>query len=70
MLNRVVLAVVVAVVVGLVCLFVGTLLVTFKVPPAVAVGGFLAAYAWVLGGLAGLWHFFGGGGFPSFGGPK
>lgn len=61
MLSRVVLAVVVAVVVGLVCILVGSILNTLNVPIAATVGGFLVAYGWALGVLAGLWHFFGGG---------
>ena len=69
MLNRLVLAVVIAIVVGLVCLLVGMLLASLGVPPAEAVGGFLTEYAWVIGVLAGLWHFFSGGSF-SFGGLK
>lgn len=69
MLNRLVLAVVVAVVVGLVCILLGSVLVTLKVPIALTIGGFLAAWGWVLGVLAGLWYFFGGGSFnlPKFG---
>jgi hypothetical protein len=64
MLARLVLAVVVAVVVGLACILLGTILATLKVPIAVTVGDFLAAWGWVLGVLAGLWFFFTGGTFP------
>lgn len=64
MIGRLVLAVVVAVVVGLVCLLVGGLLGTINVPVAHTVGGFLQTWGWVLGLLAGLWYFFGGGSFP------
>lgn len=61
MLNRIVWAVVVAVAVGLGCLLIGTLLNALGVPPATAVGGFLVAYAWVIGILAGLTSFVRGG---------
>lgn len=58
MIGRVVLAVVVAVVVGLLCILLGGILVTLQVPIAVTVGGFLVQWGWVLGVLAGLWYFF------------
>lgn len=61
MLGRIVLAVVVAVVVGLVCMgLLGPLLVGMHVPPAVIVGAFLVTYGWTLGILAGLWYYFSG----------
>lgn len=61
MISRVVLTVVVAVVVGLVCILLGSILITLQVPIAVTIGGFLAVWGWVLGVLAGLWFFFRGG---------
>lgn len=61
MIMRIVMAVVVAVVVGLICILLGTLLNALGVPPATAVGGFLLAYAWVIGILAGLIYFLRGG---------
>jgi hypothetical protein len=61
MIMRVVYAVVVAVVVGLACILLGVLLNALGVPPATAVGGFLTAYAWVIGALAGLLYFLRGG---------
>jgi hypothetical protein len=61
MISRIVLAVVVAVVVGLLCILLGSVLITLKVPIAVTIGGFLVTWGWVLGVLAGLWHFFRGG---------
>jgi hypothetical protein len=64
MIARLVLAVVVAVVVGLVCLLLGGILGSLGVPIAETVGSFLARWGWVLGILAGLWFFFGGGSFP------
>ncbi len=67
MIARLVLAVVVAVVVGLVCILLGDILSTLKVPIAVTIGDFLSAWGWVIGVLAGLWYFFSGGSFPSFG---
>ena len=61
MIRRLVLAVVVAVVVGLACLLIGLILDSLHVPIASTVGGFLIMWGWVLGVLAGLWQFFGGG---------
>jgi hypothetical protein len=64
MLSRIILAVVVAVVAYLICIFVGgVLLVSLGVPIAVAVGRFLVQWATVISVLAGLWFFFAGGGF-------
>lgn len=63
--GRAVLAVVVAVVVGLVLVgLLGPILVALAVPPAVVVGEFFVRYGWVLGILAGLWFYFSGAGFP------
>lgn len=62
MLVRIVLAVLVAVITYLVCIFVGgVLLVSLKVPIAVATGQFLDTWASVISILAGLWYFFAGG---------
>ena len=58
MLERIVLAVIIAVVIGLVCILVARLLKAVNVPPAEAVGGFLEQFAWAIGILAGLWAFF------------
>jgi hypothetical protein len=63
MIARIVLAVVVGVVVFLVCTFVGGLLVTIAISWVAAVGSFLVKWASLLGLLAALWRFFGGGGF-------
>lgn len=57
-LNKFVKALVVAVVVGLVCILGGSLLVTMNVPPATAVGGFLNSYAWGIGLVAGFYYYF------------
>jgi len=57
-LRKLILAVVVAVAVGLGCILLGGILASLNVPPAEAVGHFLSAYAWVLGVLAGLWFYF------------
>lgn len=57
MLNRIIIAVVLGVVAGLVCLAVGTLLEALHVPPATVVGGFLTAWAWVIAVLVGLYVF-------------
>lgn len=61
MISRIVMAIVVAVLVGLGCLLLGMVLNSLNVPPAEAVGRFLTQYAWVVGILAGLIHFFRGG---------
>lgn len=67
LIGRLVLALVVAIVVGFVLAVVlGPLLVTqmAKIPIAVFVGGILVTWGWLLGILAGLWHFFAGNGWP------
>ena len=65
MINRIVLACIVAVVIYLVCIFVGGVILTsLGVPIVVAVGAFLAQYAGIIAALAGLWHFFSGGAWP------
>lgn len=68
MIARLVLAVVVAMVVGLGCILLGSILAGLGVPIAKTVGGFLTQWGWVLGVLAGLWYFFSGGTFPNLGG--
>lgn len=65
MLNRIILACLVAVIAYLVCVFVGgVILVSLAVPIVVATGKFLDQYAGVIAALAGLWYFFSGGGNP------
>jgi hypothetical protein len=60
-LGRLVLAVVVAVFVGLVCVaLLGPLLLMIAAPVAQIVGEFLITWGWILGLLAGLWLFFSG----------
>ncbi len=61
MISRIVLAVIVAVVVTLGCILLGGILTTLRVDVAITIGEFLENYAAVIGCLAGLWHFFGGG---------
>lgn len=58
MLARIVMAVVVAVVVTLACILIGSILITLEVAIAVTIGDFLKDWAGVIGVLAGLWHFF------------
>jgi hypothetical protein len=58
MISRIVLAVVVAVAVGLGCMLLGGILASLNVPIAVTVGSWLTSYGWVLGVLVGLWYFF------------
>jgi hypothetical protein len=65
MLRKIVLAVIVAIVVTLGCIFLGDVLGTLKVDIAVTVGDFLKQWGSVIGILAGLWYFFAG---PSWGG--
>lgn len=57
MLNRLLIAVVLGVVAGLVCLLVGSLLATIPVPFVVTVGGFLVTWAWVIGLLVAIYSF-------------
>lgn len=52
MIARLVVAVVVGVAVGLICLLLGAVLASLGVPPAEAVGHFLTRWAWVIGVLA------------------
>jgi hypothetical protein len=58
MLSRLILSVVVAVVVGLVCLLAGAILDSLGIPITSTIGAFLTRWGWVLGILAGLWWFF------------
>ena len=69
LISRIVLAIVVAIAIGLVCLLVGVVLVVIDAPIAVSIGTFFKEWAWVIGLLAGIWHFFAGS--PNFwrGGP-
>lgn len=63
MINKLVLAVVVAVVVTLACVLVGGILQSLSVSVATTVGNFLVKYSYALGVLAGLWYYFAGGSF-------
>ncbi len=66
MIKRAVLAVIVAIFVGLVCMYLlGPILVSLVVPIAVIVGDFFVRFGWTLGILAGLWYFFSGSSWPS-----
>ena len=67
MLTRIIQAVIVAAAVGLGCLFLGMLLASLGIPITDAVAAFLTTWGWVIGVLAGLWYFFGGGSFPRLG---
>lgn len=60
MLQKLILAVVVAVIITLACELLGAILKTLSVPIAVTVGDFLTRYGSVLGVLAGLWYGFAG----------
>ena len=66
MIGKAVLAVVVAVVVGIVLVgLLGPILISINVPIAETVGRFFKDWGFVLGLLAGLWYFFAGG-WPGF----
>lgn len=60
MISRLILAVVVGVLTVLVCVLVGSLLITIPVAFAVTVGTFLKDYSALLGLLAALYYFFSG----------
>ena len=61
-LRLLILAVVIAVIVGLVLVgLLGPVLVSLHVPIATTIGGFLIEFGWVLGVLVGLWYYFSGG---------
>jgi hypothetical protein len=60
MIEHVVIAILVACIVGLVCVFAGRMLKAAGVPFLVAAGGFLEQFAWGIGLIAGLWFYFGG----------
>lgn len=64
MIVRIILALIVAVAVGLACLFVGAVLGSIGAPFTDAVASFLARWGWAVGGLAGLWYFFTGQTWP------
>lgn len=60
-LTRLVLAVIVAVVVGIALVgLLGPVLVTVKVPIATTIGAFFVNWGYVIGVLAGLWYYFAG----------
>lgn len=61
MISRIAIAILVGVIVWLLCLFGGGLLATLPIPPIQFAGRFLVQWAYVIGFLAGLWHFFTGG---------
>jgi hypothetical protein len=58
--TKLVLAVVVAVVAGLLLVLLGSILVTLGVPIATTVGNFFEKYGFALGILAGFWYYFAG----------
>lgn len=61
MIGRIVLALIIAIVVGLgLTALLGPILVGLAVPIAVTIGAFFVTWGWVLGVLAGLWYFFAG----------
>jgi hypothetical protein len=64
MIELIVLAVIIAVAVGLLLVgLLGPILSSLNVPVATTVGGFFSQYGWVIGVLAGLWYFFSNGKF-------
>ena len=78
MIENIILAVIIAPIVGLLLVgLLGPILKSLAVPIAVTVGEFFVKYgwvlgvlAWVLGVLAGLWYFFAGGPILGFGGKR
>ena len=64
-LSKVILAVVVAVIAWLVCVFIGGLLATTGVPIAVFVGSFLVQWATLISILVFVYYLFGGVVWPS-----
>ena len=57
LIARLIIAIAVAVGVGLVCLLLGSVLTSLGVPVARTIGAFLEHWAWVIGILAGLVSF-------------
>lgn len=64
MLSKLILSVVVAVVVTLGCILVGSILGTIDVAISVTIGQFLKNYSAAIGILSGLWYFFSNGTKP------
>ena len=63
MITRVILAVVIAVAVGIVLVaLLGPVIASLDVPIAKTIGAFFKNWGFVIGVLAGLWFFFAGGG--------
>lgn len=58
MVRKIILALVIAVAVGLLCSFLGAILLTTNSALLAAVGAFLKSYSELLGLLAGLWFYF------------
>ena len=70
MIQRIVLACVIAVALGIVLVgLLGPLLTGLNVPIAANVGKFFVSYGWVIATLAGLWFFFASGTFRRSGPP-
>jgi len=70
LISRIVIAVVIAIVAGLLLVLLGNVLDQLKVAIATTIGGFLHDYGMVFGVLAGLWYFFLGYNTFTVGGPK
>lgn len=58
MLRNIVIALLVAIIVYLACIFIGGLLAAMNVAIAATVGDFLVRFAAAIGVLAGLWRYF------------
>jgi hypothetical protein len=69
MISRLIVAIVYAIIVGLVLLLIGLVLVALGIPILATIGHFLKQWCWVLGFLAGVLSFFGGWSFPRVGPP-
>jgi peptidoglycan/LPS O-acetylase OafA/YrhL len=63
MVTRIVLAVVIAVAIGIILVaLLGPVIAGLDVPIAKTIGHFFEAWGFIIGVLAGLWYFFAGGG--------
>lgn len=57
MIRKIILAVLVAVIVTLACILLGTILSAITIQVAITVGNFLKTYSSVIGVIAGLWYY-------------
>ena len=67
LIGRLVVAIVYGIIAWLVCLLLGTILVSLGVPVLTQIGDFLEKFGYLIGVLVGLLTFFGNVSFPTFG---